>query len=305
MLETPVVLMLNCVGSYFYSILNHLSLHNDNNMALFYLSKGCLAFRELSLDEVFLKYGTNSWGYQPVVLVDANHTPLEINNEFFNYLEKNLNITVTLLDTNNWSLSECLKLVDNIRTFLICTVDEHYLTYSKFYKKTHNKHFVLIKNINPRSLCVELIDSESNRTHQVSYDELQGAIYNSIYKKKSIYLVDGNKYVKEPINTQLNKIQLTPNNSYLTELMQDIESKKSDGSLYFYQGYYYNIVSKIIPYYQMCSSFSINNNGKYFELLTEWKNLSKYMRLKIFQEDINYSKVIDKLGVILNIENSV
>lgn len=306
MLETPLILLLNCLGSYFYSIINHLSQNGTNNAALSYLSLGRLAYRRLSIEELRVKFNENPWGYQPVAILDSKNQPLEINDGFFRYLTENCYIDVRSLNANNIDLIEYFKTTDNQTSFLICTVDEYYMMHSKFYHKSHNKHFVLIKSIFLEDSLIEIIDSERNRTYKIPFDGIEQAIYKSIYKRKILYQVDGRYYKDCSGKLKFWKNYVTLNYDYLLGLIDDVEIKRKEGagnSRYYYEGYYYTILSKILPYFQMIENMLQENQNKYYQscvdLIAEWKNLIKYMRFKLYQGNYEYDQLLKKLNRIL------
>ena len=66
MFECPKVLFINCLGSYFYSILQSIGGTIAEKELLCYLSSGALRYEKLNPDEVYEKYKQNPWGYQPI-----------------------------------------------------------------------------------------------------------------------------------------------------------------------------------------------------------------------------------------------
>ena len=283
-----------------------MSQNGTENAALSYLSLGHLAYRCLSIEELRVKFNENPWGYQPVAILDSKNQPLEINDGFFRYLTENCYIDVHSLNANNIDLTEHFKTKDNQTSFLICTVDEYYMMYSKFYHKSHNKHFVLIKSIFLEDSLIEIIDSERNRTYQIPFDEIEQAIYKSIYKRKILYQVDGRHYKDCSDKLKFRKNYVTLNYDYLLGLIDDVEIKRREGagnSQYYYEGYYYTILSKILPYFQMMEKMSQENQNKYYQscvdLIAEWKNLIKYMRFKLYRGNCEYDQLLKKLNRIL------
>ena len=67
---------------------------------------------------------------------------------------------------------------------------------------------------------------------------------------------------------------------------------------YYFQEYYYNVLSKIIPYYQMliCLLQETNDDSYnlHLDLLSDWQGLAKYMHLKIYKDDHEYEGLIKK-----------
>ncbi len=305
MLEMSSILLLNCLGSYFYSITNHLSQNGNGNAALSYLSLGRLTYCHLSVEKLRVRFNENPWGYQPVTIVDSQNQALKINNAFFSYLTDKYHIDVHSLNMNNMDLIDCFKMTDNQASFLICTIDEYYMSQSKFYHKLHNKHFILIKTIFFEESIIEIIDSEKNCTYRISFDEMERAIYQSIYKRKILYWIDGSHYEDCLDKPKLWKNSMTFDYGYLSDLIKDVEIKQREASTnsYYYEGYYYTILSKILPYYQMLENMLRDNQNQSYqfcvELIAEWKNLTKYMRFKLYQRNYDYDQLLNKLYRIL------
>ena len=99
---------------------------------------------------------------------------------------------------------------------------------------------------------------------------------------------------------------MTLNYDYLLGLIDDVEIKRGEdagNSRYYYEGYYYTILSKILPYFQMIKNMLQENQNKYYQscvdLIAEWKNLIKYMRLRLYQGNCEYDQLLKKLNRIL------
>lgn len=304
----PSILLINCVGSYLYSIMEHLSKEDNVNGTLYYLAQSKLKFQRLSMEEVQEKYKQNPWGYQPIKIVNQSGNDLEIDDLFFTFLHNHYHIKIDKFDAEKFQLMDLLLTVNNETSFLICTVDEMYLENSVFYKKRHNKHFLLIKNVDFVYNTVDIVDSEKNRIYTLKFDEIKKAIMNSLYKRKVIYRVDGQKYKSDlAVQMKRNTISMMHADAdYFDDLIADIENKKKDEIFkfeYYYRGYYYNIVSKIIPYYFMCTEIYESNSiiCKFYQnIVTEWKRLAKYMKLKMYRNDMDGETLIRKIEKIKN-----
>lgn len=85
MISIPSVLLINCVGSYLYSIMEHLNSKGEINGTLFYLRQGLLKYNALQMDYVKQKYHDNPWGYQPIKIENQEGKSLEIDDFFSNF----------------------------------------------------------------------------------------------------------------------------------------------------------------------------------------------------------------------------
>lgn len=315
MLEKSSVLFINCLGSYFYSIFEAINNQNDKNILLYYLSSGSLRFNKISLKHVKEKYGNNSWGYQPIDIKDNQNNRLEINESFFRYIKEKHNITVDEVDLNyGEDLFEVMKKIDSVH-FLICCVDEYYVsTSNEFYMRQHNKHFLLVRNAWVKLNQIELIDSEKNKSIFLSYSELEQATYHSAFKQKKCYLVNCQSY-ENSINPQEmlnNFLTYGLSNDYLIRLIDEIKENKEiieEGDGYFFEGYYYNIQSKIYPYFSMLNKLLIDNGfGLYKQgndLRLRWQDLRDFMLFKKVRKKYSIDSVVRKLERILAEENNL
>lgn len=302
MLNIPSVLLVNCVGSYFFSVTEKLSGGMGTNIALSYFSEGKLEYIEQDLEIVKAKYKDNPWGYQPVKIINNEKKSIEIDADFFDYLSKNAGLKIKKINIELEDIVSVFNKVDNETSFVICTVDEFYLSKSKFFEKKHNKHFLLIKDMDFINNKFEIIDSEKNRTYQLDLCEIRSAITMSAYKKE-LFLINGSDFFMQPQISRNNDFSM--DTLFIEKLIEDIKKRKNRSDfIYFYQGYYYNINSKVIPYYVMKENFNKDIpqvNEAYKKILSEWKRLSKNMYFKICRGHISGEELIDKLIYIVKI----
>lgn len=311
MLDIPAILMLNCLGSYFYSIVSYVSHQNSENALLYYLSLGKLTFRSLVTEEVISMYGDNPWGYQPVILEDLEQKDLKIDHSFFKYLFKKHNIHVEILDfSSNANLIGQITSLHAKNSFIICNVDEYFVpTSEKFYFKKHNKHFLLIKKIDHLNQSFEVIDSEKNKTINLKFSEMEQAVYQSFYKRKICYHVNCISY-KDIIdrNEMLhNYLSLNSSCEYITQLINDIQDKSFLSDFhYYYSGYYNTLLSKILPHalmkHHILKEHDVIFHDKAHELVLKWRNLCNFMLFKIQKKEISAEPLIKKLRDISKYE---
>lgn len=301
MISIPSILLINCVGSYLYSIIEHLNSEDEINGTLFYFRQGLLKYNVLQMDDVKQKYNDNPWGYQPIKIENQKGESLEIDDAFFRFLCDNYYLEIEKYDIEKYSLMDIFQMVNNDTSFLICMVDEFYLKKSKFYNRKHNKHFLLIKSIDFRNETVEIVDSEEKSLYLVSFEEIEIAVRNSIYKRKKVYRVVGEKY-KSDYSLQMQVIgEKRLNSEFIIDMINDIKKKKNSIEFdfsYYYKGYYYNIISKIIPYCNMYLKMNDKNlvcREKLKTIISEWKNLSKMMHLRIYRNNIDGDSLVAKL----------
>lgn len=312
MLEIPSVLLLNCLGSYFYSIVECVGQPGSRHALLYYLSLGKLTYQALSPEEVQKKYADNAWGYQPVVIEDTQCNPLEIDSRFFNYLSEKHNVFVTEIDMNQNDLMYNLTNFTGDGQFSICNVDEYYIPASTtFYQKKHNKHFLMIKAVDQKNGMLEIIDSEKKQTYMMTFSDMEQAVYQSVYKRKLFYRIDCNSYADKTVRAEVlhNFLAMDRSLAHLTELINDVKIKlfsDDDRQKYYFKGYYYTILSKIIPYSQMVYHLLKDNDiefkSKAEELVKEWRSLCSFMLFNMYKNNYKYDAVFKKLKNILEKE---
>lgn len=300
MIERPSVLMINCLGSYFVSIIDSLS--GKKNLALNYLRTGVLTYNSLDDSKSGFAIGKNAWNYQPINITDPCGDAMQINIDYYSYLKRRNNIDVNLVNAEDVGFITALEYTKEDYHYFICTVDEYYMRHSRFYMNNHNKHCVLLKNINWESSIAEIVDSELHRICCISLKELEEAIYKSVYKRKTIYYVNGTRYQDEDYSNDFLIRKNATDKSYLHHFLKDMDKRKSRTyaeERYYYQGYYYNIISKIIPYLQMASnntkSCSERCCSDFDRELKQWRNVAGFMRFKIEKNDVNLTALIEKI----------
>ncbi|MBN1604003.1 MAG: hypothetical protein JW915_20500 [Chitinispirillaceae bacterium] len=310
MLQNPSILFFNCLGSYFYSIVEYMGKPGKKHALLYYLCGYKIIYKRLILDEVKEKYADNPWGYQPVSIIDTKNQPISINNDFFTYLYNTHNIIVKKIDmVGQEGLVDYIIRNNGKYCFNICHVDEYYIVNSlKFYMKKHNRHYLLVKHADPQKRMIEIIDSEKNNTYTVMFEELSQAFYQSIFRRKAYYQVDCSAF-EDKVDRQLilqTYFSTSPSCAYLLPFMEDMEEKLATGygdSQYYYRGYHYTVLSKIIPMVQMRNHLFADDKHMdavklTHDLSVEWRDLSNFMLYKINRNDYTFVSLRKKLDRI-------
>lgn len=308
MFECTSVLFLNCLGSYLYSIIKTLGGKEALNVFLGYLAKGKLSYENLDLEAIFAKYKNNPWGYQPITIKNFHDGDLTINIDFFDYLYKNFNIVIQMINASNTN-NVLNDIVENCSKglFCICNVDEYYIPSSlKFYHKKHNKHFLLIDTIDTVQKRIHLIDSERTTPISLSFEELNNSIQKSVYKKMLIYKVDCTNYKlnrqchEEPLNLLIFKSPIDAIMKLIKEM--DVLTDSNPLLEYFFQGYYYTLLSKITPYLMMMNNELRKIDQKYYleskEIAKDLKSLVNFMKFKIYKHQYDLHPILKKLQLI-------
>lgn len=303
------VLLINCIGSYFYNLVNSITNNQYGYLTLFYLTRGELLFQNLDIYEVKKKYMDNPWGYQPVSIYDENRDPLVIKEDFFSFLDNKLNIKVASIQTeNNQEFNESLVKAEKTGFYNIVSVDEFFIPASKvYYKKKHNKHFLLLKKVDLKNGLIEIIDSEKAVPYHMKALEVEKAIYKSTYSKKRIFQVDCSLYrcKLDPEKIYINWKRNASSIEYIDKFKQDILEKTTnyENVEYFFRGYYYSILSKIYPYalmqYHILQDCKIPESSYAYEIAQEWKNIYNYIYFKILKNDLvggTLAKKLDKMA---------
>lgn len=305
------VLLINCIGSYFYNLMNSITNSQYGYLTLFYLTRGKLLFKNLDMYEVKKKYKDNPWGYQPVGIYDENNVPLLIKDNFFTFLDDEFNIKVDLVKTENkQEFREYLIKAEKFGLYNIVSVDEFFVPASKVYhQKKHNKHFLFLKKVDLQNDVIEIIDSEKSAPYYMKALDVEDAIYKSIYSKKSIFQVDGTLYKckldHERMYVNWKKQQKTSSIEYIDKFKHDILEKSTnyEKGEYFFRGYYYSVLSKIYPYalmqYYILRDCKIPESSYAYEIVQDWKNIYNFIYFKILKNDLTGTALAKKLDGII------
>lgn len=315
MLSNPKILFLNCLGSYFYSIVGYMEKLTTGNSLLHFLSGNSLKFEKLNLNEIQKKYSDNPWGYQPLSIINTTGEIVKIDFHFFDYLKKIFNIKVEKIEmSNNKALLDYL-ICDNIDyCFHICKVDEFFLKNSQnFYMKNHNKHYLLIKKIDTAQKRIDIIDSEKNNIYTISFEELYQAFYENEFHTKIYYRINCSEFISNVDYRESMQIFLasTHSTNYLMSLLCEMEQMLNSKDIkkeYFYKGYRYTILSKIIPMVEMkkylFSKYPDENIINLLNILSSlWNELCTFMLHKISHNDFSFLPLQKKISKIYELED--
>lgn len=303
MFEYTSVLFLNCLGSYLYSIIKTVGGEEASDVFLEYLAKGRLSYENLNLEAIFAKYKNNPWGYQPIKIKNFHNEDLTINIDFFDFLYQSFNIVIQIVNISN--VNNVLN--DNKDLFCICNVDEYYVPSSpNFFQKKHNKHFLLIDTIDTNQKCVQLIDSERATPVILSFEELDDSIKKSVYKKMLVYKVDCTNYKlnKHCSRDSLNLFIFKSPIDAMIKLMKEMNELTNSNTMleYFFQGYYYTLLSKFTPYFMMRNIELRKINQKFYleskEITQDLKSLVNFMRFKIYKHQYDLNPILNRMKLI-------
>ena len=112
--------------------------------------------------------------------------------------------------------------------------------------------------IDLKEKSVRLIDSENARPIILKYEELNSCIVKSLYKNKLLYTIDYKGYkLNNYSSTCFFNLNMLFSLMYsMQELMMEMIEiqNKNEKIEYYFCGYYYTILSKIIPYFIMITA---------------------------------------------------
>ena len=318
MLEPSKILLLNCIGSYYNSIIESLN-KSSQNLILNFLVNGHLAYTKLNFEQIYEKFGENPWGYQPILILDSENNELKTDQNFYDYLYSKFQIEIAIVEPSNENFLSILKIYEeNEKNFIICTIDEFFNSHSKFYQLKHNKHFLLIKDYDSKNKKVIVIDSEKKAPYILSLIELQDAIFNSTYQHKSIHIVNCNNFrdgISKNFENAKKNLLMNASERYIPFMIEDILSFvniNDKTKKYLVEGYYYNITSKILPYlnmvhylfgnYRDCSG---NSEIILNELIEKWRSLNAFILYKLNRPNFDLNPIVQKLDQISEIDKKL
>lgn len=311
MLKNPEILFFSCLGSYFYSILQYLENDNSLNSLLYYLVESQFKYIKQDIRKIQGKNGDNPWRYQPITVIDTYGDEIEINDAFFHYIKNEYNIDVEKVEmSNSRSLIETIRKNEELGIFSICKVDEFYIKHcERFYLKKNNRHYLLIRSIDIQKAEFEVIDSEINTIYKVGFDELERAFYENNFTHKVYYRVNCLEYVSKVDSLKYKNVyeHMQFSMEFLSEMIEEMNAIQDNDKAYCFNGYRYNILSKIIPVVEL-RRLVFNDSDDEFrrntasELSTMWKNLNVFMSYKITRKNFDFRPVQEKLILILKKE---
>lgn len=307
MLNVPSILFVNCIGSYYYSIMEHLNGDAKYNELLLYLSDGKLIFKSTDMKIIYEKHKNDPWGYQPISILSSNNQEIKVDENFYDFLEQKLKLKVMKEDVSRDKLLK-KRLIFNLENhiFSIVSVDEYYIpTSRKNFEKKHNKHSLLVKNIHPENEQITMIDSEENKVIEISFKSLEKSIMMSEFRHNYLFMVDAENYQNNADVAWNLKTVITNifDWEFIDYMIVDISKRQvSDNTQYFFQGYFYNILSKIIPYLSMAYFVAAKGgwdlSGTVEDILKEWRVLCNFMQIKINKKIYDFEFLKNKLMYI-------
>ena len=308
MLKNSEVLFINCIGSYYYSIFQHINNFEWPDVLL-YLARGKLVYKKLDMKEIYKKYSDNPWGYQPIrIETFRDQEELKIDSEFYKFVSDNCRVKTERKDIKKETDIKSI-ILNGLQDgkYLIVNVDEFYIpTSKKKYNKYHNKHSVMVLDVNLDDSQMKLIDSEENCPIVISLEAFKNSISHSPYDNMYLYTISTKDYVSYSIKEErlFDAINGFCNSQYLDQILRDMEDNLNrENAAYYFQGYYYNIMSKIVPYMCMVRYAllitRLCDRNVLDVLINEYCGLCNLMRLKLYKNSISYDFMRKKFYEIM------
>lgn len=301
-------LFLNCLGSYFYYICEERKSLYGCNPLLYCLAGYKLAYKNLDIKKSGRRY--NSWEYQPIIFLNSQNKEMDFDTELKIFLEKNLDMEINKEEmSSNFTLYEKMRYDLKEGYYCICKIDEfHIIQSKKFFQKSSNRHYLLIKSFEDNKKEIKVVDSEIGE-YNIKFDVLNKAFYDNEFKHKNYYSIRWKNTIS-PINIKYN-ISLFDSNaytiSYLFDLLNEIRNCKMDD--YIFCGYQYNIASKIIPYMEMRYRMNLHKNDvkqieKTRSILKKWNDLNILMIYKRKKKEYDYKFIENRIVEIVKQEEA-
>ena len=129
---------INCVCTYLSIVYKECSGKDDY---LDFLTDKILIEKEISIKETIVK--DNPWNYQPFIIGNNIYTKQNMVEQYIKYLHEHTTLKIY------WREKEdVIPILHNKDKIIIVPVDEFYVSHSKFYKKKHNNHFLMLFDSN-------------------------------------------------------------------------------------------------------------------------------------------------------------
>lgn len=296
----------NCEGSYYYKLLAKQNL-NQSLMEIFSDSEiVCQVIENEKIKEQYLQ-NSNPWGFQPIFLRKKGKRFI-FEDEIATYFQKHQIIKKIHVREEIDDLYGLIEKNVNNNLGVIINVDEYYISYSKFFKKKHNKHSVLIEDIIERKILVS--DSERSSKQEITVTELEQAFFKSCYRHMYCQLIDFSKCVEEQNDLANEEISKKDNIKYIFDLMRLFQiiydDKDKNIQIYSLLGIRFCISFKIIPFYKQ--KIGKNQDEKVYQLLNLWEKLANIIIIKTHFDRIpeydSIMKLLNDIGELINISDS-
>lgn len=268
----------NCEGSYYYKLLAKQNL-GQSLMEIFSDSEiVCQVIENEKIEEQYLR-NWNPWGFQPIFLRKKGKRFI-FEDEISAYFQKHHIIKKICVREEIDDLYELIEKKINRNLGVIINVDEYYISYSKFFKKKHNKHSVLIEGINESKIVIG--DSEKSSKQEITVTELEKAFFKSCYRHMYCQLIDFSKCIEGQNNLVVEEISIKNNTKYIFDLMRLFQiiydNKDKNMQIYSLLGIRFCISFKIIPFYKQ--RIGKNQDEKVYQLLNLWSKLANVIMIK-------------------------
>lgn len=309
-LKKSETLFIDCNGSYLLSAYSFFLNENNINDFLLYLAD-CEFVYENKYNDIKNVEDKNPWQFQPLKIINSEKQALFENNallHFINFLKESFNLKINIIYKSNKEdfLKDYIIKSFNKEKLIIVNIDEYYISNNlSYYKKIHNSHGFLIKELNLMENLVTVIDSESEKNHTVKFDELAQA-FNSDFYINYIISINGNDLVnninyKQTLNSFLNKNR---GFSFIQNIIDDLETlfikkKISNTEKKFHlKRFHFSFLFKIISYVKMRNHLLsimklLPDNFK--DTARLWHQLANTMLMEIYSENYSIDQIINIL----------
>lgn len=312
-LQYPKTMFFNCVGSYIGSIFEYFE---DIRYLIPLIKYKLMIDTDITLEKNMMD---NPWKYQ-VVFFNNEHDRFNIDQRYFDDIKLYFDTDIMKIKYKINNIFDFVSKQEK-NSYIIIGIDEFYIKKSKFYKKIHNKHFLLLKGINYEQLNICVIDTERPPFYDINIQELVSAFHNSTFRKKECYIV---KYGGFCYNIEYDELMKKYYNnmfiysfskSFFKRFVCDVK-EKSFNLNYINEAYRFCILFKIIPFVKLRSIVLMNSSylRKYNkisvceECLRLWEQMA-YLLLKrkiIASYDVrDMDGIYNIMKKILNVEKEL
>jgi hypothetical protein len=245
----------------------------------------------------------NPWITQPVYIGQADSFEKNMFSEYIDFLRTHFGFYVYCFDKKKLIANDLLKLFMEFNEYkFIIPVDEYYIVGSKYYKKMHNPHTLLVKEVFRESIIC--FDIENRKLLNINKEMILKSVFSNYAAQKIIVCDDRNVLIKQEILYRTRQKKNVGNKIDFQELIlscNNLESQKQR-----YESIRLSLIFQIEPFINMLKMcITEENNIAKSTTRDDLKMLTKMIIKGNICGKYNEKKITEKFHKIINTYNDL
>lgn len=245
----------------------------------------------------------NPWITQPVYIGQADSFEKNMFSEYIDFLRTHFGFYVYCFDKKKLIANDLLKLFMEFNEYkFIIPVDEYYIVGSKYYKKMHNPHTLLVKEVFRESIIC--FDIENRKLLNINKEMILKSVFSNYAAQKIIVCDDRNVLIKQEILYRTRQKKNVGNKIDFQELIlscNNLESQKQR-----YESIRLSLIFQIEPFINMLKMcITEENNIAKSTTRDDLKMLTKMIIKGNICGKYNEKKITEKFNKIINTYNDL